>query len=262
MLKKLYFLLLWSIIFAAAVALFFHVVFNFDIWSPRHWNWLAHATIRGLSGLAFGISLIAAVPVYVASAWFVWKNEKSPFNLPKLPVPKKAPSSPQAETAEPENKITFPEILPDELREPYVRAHSGFLTKNAVDFIKSVAQNNDVPEAETAPDIMMPLPDSFDAPDDSAPIFRDVDFDMESPVTLDEENGLKTATYVFDDTDFWIADDEDNWFATGKQIASPIRLLLEEDADKRILVLKTKNIMNMDALIPEWEKKGITVVRL
>ncbi|MDR1071155.1 MAG: hypothetical protein LBL21_00725 [Rickettsiales bacterium] len=263
MLKKLALLALWTMLYAAGAALFFRALFGFDIWSAPSWRWLARATIRGFSGLAFGASMLAAVPIYIASAWRVLKTGKFPLGLPKPPTKKKDEDSKQAANEQTENRTPVPEMLPDELREPYARLHSGMLSKNAMDFIKAPAPADDAPRVENTAGAMMPLPDSFDAPTmihNSAPVFRDIDFGEESPVIIDEENGQKTATYVFDDPDFWVADDGDDWFATGKQIASPIKLLLGADADRRVLVLKTKNIMNLDALVPGWEEKGITVM--
>ena len=127
-------------------------------------------------------------------------------------------------------------------------------------------------QVETAPDAFMPVPDTFDAApsasdDLGAPVFRDVDFGEEdedddeedfSPIEITEKNGKRIATYVFDDTDFWVTDN-DHWFATGKQIESPIRLLLDADADKRVLVLESRNIMDLESLIPIWESKGIII---
>jgi hypothetical protein len=261
--KKLFYLLLWTAAYAIFITLFFWFLFDFQIWSTADWHRLARATIRGLKGLAFGASLISVIPVYLGSAKYVWKNKKLPFNFPRLSKKsEKESDATQIKNAElPATQPVFPENLPDELREPFIRIHSGILTKNAVDFLQSGTV--EPPVSEIAPDAFMPLPDSFDAfePEQSVPIFRDINFDNNSPVQISKKNGKKVATYIFDDPDFWVADSENDWFATGRQIKSPIKLLLEEQADKRVLVLKTKNIMDLEKLIPEWEKMGISIIQ-
>ena len=251
------------------IALFFYIMFDFQILSPAAWHNLPRTTIRGFGGLTFGISLIAAIPIYLGIARYVWMKQKLPFEWPKLS--KKGDKSKDKSAEQSEAKappVNFPETLPDELREPYIRIHSGALTKNAVDFIRSKTTEPEIPES--APDSFMPLPESFDADgaasEPEVPMFRDIDFDStpddkNGPVTIADKDGKKIATYIFDDPDFWVADDEEDWFATGKQIPSPIRILMESDADERVLILKTNNIMNLENMIAEWEKKGIIVVR-
>ena len=263
MLKKFGFLIAWTAEYGVFVALAFHVLFNFQIWSAPAWDNLARATIRGIDGLAFGAAIISIIPIYLATIRYIWKNNALPFKIPK-PIKKSKPepvSGADGPTDQIKKKYVFPDNLPDELREPYIRIHGGILTKNAVDLIQS--KTAEVEITETAPDSFMPLPPSFDAPDDSAasmPVFRDISFDEENPIEISEENGKKIATYVFDDPDFWVADDENDWFAAGKQISSPIRLLKAADADERVLILQEKNIMNLDNNAADWEKQGIKII--
>ena len=151
-----------------------------------------------------------------------------------------------------------------------------------------------------------PLPDDFNfddmttntAPQFSAPVFSDINFDAPHPSaptqkTLD--SGAVTAAQStelspliqhlestgrnFDihddviicndmaiaahtDTDFWIADDPD-WFATGKQKKSPARAALDAGAAKNltpVLYLGSKNIMDVDDKIAQWSADGLRVV--
>ncbi|MDR1360771.1 MAG: hypothetical protein LBJ18_00460 [Rickettsiales bacterium] len=112
----------------------------------------------------------------------------------------------------------------------------------------------------------LPLPDDFDfsggdsAP--AAPVFREISFgdkpaEKES-VAADE----KYEIAVHDDPDFWIADGEE-WFANGKRKPNPVSAVLAAAAEKNlipVLVLKEKNIMDLDARIVEWETAGVRVV--
>ena len=293
--KKIWLLFFWTFFYALFATAFFYILFGFDIWAAAHWHKLARATLRGLGGLTFGASLLAALPVYLAAAVFTWRNEKMPFGIPLFSGKKKEAETLDADAgSSPENQIVFPDTLPDELREPYIRIHSGLLAKNAMDFLKGdIRQTRGAaepaarfasafgsatsaqPVVETASGAMMPVPESFDAiPDDESassapPVFRELDFggtdsgeseNADTPLVFDEQDGEKVATYVFNDPDFWVADDTNDWFATGKQIESPIKLLLDSGADRKVLVFETKNIMNLETLIPSWEKLGIEIV--
>ncbi len=151
-----------------------------------------------------------------------------------------------------------------------------------------------------------PLPDDFNfddmttntAPQFSAPVFSDINFDPPHPSaptqkTLD--SGAVTAAQStelppliqhlestgrnFDihddviicndmaiaahtDTDFWIADDPE-WFATGKQKKSPTRAALDAGAAENltpVLYLGSKNIMDVDDKIAHWSADGLRVV--
>ena len=283
MTKKTALLLLWSLGFALFAVAFFYFMFGFKIWSAVAWSRLMRATLRGVAGLAFGAALLSCVPIYLAFVQYILKNGRLPFS--------KASKKPDSGGADEINldaapQYDFPENLPDELKEPFIRYYSGNLARNSIEFIQhrdtpaslmgssvsdtsvpSVAEVS-VPKVVDEPGAFMPVPSDFDAaPDesdgesDAAPVFHDVDFGAgENPVEFSKEDGKTVATCVFDDPDFWVADDSENWFAAGKQIKSPIKILLEADADKRVLVLKSKNIMNLDATIKEWEKAGIKVL--
>jgi len=181
---------------------YFYFLFDFSIWSPASWNAVANSVIRGVKGLAFGASLVAALPVFLASCYHVWKNQTLPVSIPKIKSKKntEALAAPEPETI----KYNLPDILPDEIKEPYIRVlTAGQLYKSASDFIKSprtlpmadikaqdlpaptpddaedaeaataaaqavIAPTAHVAAAPTAPsadnvgDAFMPLPDSFD----------------------------------------------------------------------------------------------------
>jgi hypothetical protein len=273
--KKARILVLWTLLYAAFLAIFFHAAFRFDILSAGAWRAVMRMTIRGTKGLAFGTAIIAMIPAYLAFAYQICRNGKWPLNMPDFLKKKKSDDKEDSSSGQAQEIAEFPIDLPDELRVPYIRIHSGNLSKNAVDFItgnnfaQQIAPADDARDAPGDDQVpMMPPPDSFDPTEPTAPVFREISFEdganigaadpETSPVRIEERDGEKIATYVFDDADFWVADD-DNWFANGKQIESPAKLLLAADADRRVLMLKQKNIMNIDALIGEWEEKGIKV---
>ncbi|MDR1826312.1 MAG: hypothetical protein LBQ49_01310 [Rickettsiales bacterium] len=301
--KRFRILLVWSAAYVLFSTALFYFLFGFGIWSPAAWAKLPGMVIRGISGLTFSAALLSFIPIYLASAKYIWKNGRIPF----FTAEKKAEESDALPEIDPNaaRPHNFPENLPDELKEPFIRYYSGTLARNAMEFIQhrdpaeqeisadadiagtadalenaavsgkpvastaafadKVARGTaDAPGAKDTAGAFMPLPEDFDAVEDSsfvsAPVFHDMDFgESKGPLEIKEIGGKVVATYVFDDPDFWVADDSDDWFATGKQITSPIKALLDVDADARVLILKSKNIMDLEKLIPVWSKKGIAI---
>lgn len=132
--------------------------------------------------------------------------------------------------------------------------------------------------------------DSFSMPT-FTPVFQDIDFDEEpkkeetidkkiskkqdeiinllikqgQEVTIDDDLIItqNVIIAVHDDSDFWIADNED-WFAAGKRKTSPIKKLLEKtSANKQnpILYLAETNIMDLETRCTEWESQGIKIIK-
>ena len=80
-----------------------------------------------------------------------------------------------------------------------------------------------------------------------------------------DDNIVITDTHAIithSDPDFWVAD-TDNWFAAGRVCPSPI-IAVQNAATQHnrtpVIYLATKNIMDIDKLIPEWQSAGITVI--
>lgn len=84
-------------------------------------------------------------------------------------------------------------------------------------------------------------------------------------VTIDDDLIItqNVIIAIHDDSDFWIADNED-WFAAGKRKQSPIKKLLEKtSANKQtpVLYLAETNIMDLENRCIEWEKTGIKIIK-
>jgi hypothetical protein len=268
MLKKVKFLIMWNITYVIFITLFFHLLFGFNIWAYAHWIKLAKSTLSGLDGLAFGLSIMAFIPIYLASNFYVWKKQKMPISLPEFKKKKPDSSKDEKKSAdEPEpvvKKITVPDYIPDELKEYYIRVVGGKTTPSSSDFIhnKSDDEKLELPPVTELSESIMPIPESFDTEvsEPKIPVFHNINFGpTTSQVKITESGKKKIARYTFDDTSLWIADDDNNWFAEGKQIKSPIAELLATDADKRELILVKANIMDIDNLVPKWKSKGIKV---
>jgi len=164
MIKKAGILSAWAAGFAIFATAYFYFLFDFFIWSPASWNAMFNSVIRGIKGLAFGASLVAALPIFLAGGYYIWKNQKLPFSIPKLKSKKadeKPAAAPEAETI----KYDLPDILPDEIKEPYIRVlTAGQLYKSAADFMKSPRTVSPAPNVEAlAPDDHAEAPEAAPA---------------------------------------------------------------------------------------------------
>lgn len=158
------------------------------------------------------------------------------------------------------------------------------------------AQAKPAEDITPEPEMGLPIPDNFDfsAPEEppaaapaNAPVFKEISFggsdDTEKKEVKSEKktpliehlekkhydyvtdgnaviaNGLAITTHA--DSDFWIADNKD-WFAAGKQKASPVSEALAAASKHNVapaIYLAEKNIMDIDNRIADWESAGVTV---
>lgn len=278
-----YIFVLWAIL---------KFLFNFSIFSTVHWHHLAHMRLHGFSALVFGAIIFAAIPLYIASCALVIKKNQllleipSPkwikkINITKLfstpPKTSEPPTPAPTTTAEPAQE---PE---DDMSEIPLEMHAAF-KRAKLHPIKIVKQTKkDTNDDNTHPvntTDALPLPSDFDIQMDEAfdeepisiPTFSDITFDgYDEDNTEDKDtppenpNITITKTHAIvthNDPDFFVTDD-DNWFATGKTLPSPIAAVLkaaQEHNVKPVIHLAQANILDLETLIEKWESDGITVI--
>lgn len=195
--------------------------------------------------------------------------------------------------SEPETTKTdeFPDNLPPELRVPFMRAKQHMSLTGAVSaYNKQQIQSNQPTPTNESIENAIPIPTDFDLGEDfstmdsAIPNFTDIDFD--TPIATEKE--LENATtkylkehgvdyetyhqfvatekyliYEHNDEDFWVMDG-DSWFASGKQIDSPIPELIElakQNDIEPIIYLATQNIMDLDNTIANFESMGVRVIK-
>lgn len=201
------------------------------------------------------------------------------------------------EQTEPINEETttsiYPDNLPSELRVPYMRAKNHMSLSGSVSVYNKqkteVQQNTPEQIMENASD-NFPLPNDFDIEnntntmDNFVPTFTEINFDepMQTAPTLTNNTTKyfeskntefetyrefvatkKYLIYEHSDNDFWVMDD-DTWFATGKQIDSPIKDLIslaKQNDLIPVLYLESQNIMNIEETINRFETNGIKVIK-
>jgi hypothetical protein len=281
----------WSVGWLAFVFLVCLIIYGFNIFLSSHWDMLSDKILWGFSGFSFMIFFAAAPAVYLAVLIQILRAKKFPFSFFKKPAKKTESAAPPLTAPEAEPAIKLPAGIPDELREPYLRMTRGQLARGAMGVPtretkdeRRETRDNGVSSAvgaptaggvppESEPVDLFPLPDDFsesaNAPD--APVFREISFgsapkepaptESAHEIKITEKDGEKLAEFTHSDSDFWIAD-EDNWFASGKQIASPIKRLLETAAATGatpVLRLASTNVMDLETKRAEWENLGIRV---
>lgn len=289
--------ILWTIYYFTIMWAVLYFLFDFNMFNERQWNHLLRAELHGFAGFVFGLLLLAAIPLYVATTTLIYRTKKPLIEAPKIkipnflspaPAPAPQPTHEIPETPAPETTHELPDDIPAELRQAYIRAHNNLDRPQTSSFnkITPIHTVNDIPE----PSFSMPLPSDFDISaetaefnqNDEMPVFTDIDFDTPPPAIdnnnkminhlietgqeFDIENDIiLTQTHAIAshlDPDFWVADDE-NWFAAGKTRPSPINALHTAATEHNlipILYLQEKNILDIDKMIQGWTTEGITVI--
>ena len=213
--------------------------------------------------------------------------------FPKKDIPEPVIEVSEPEPQEPEKtEPEYPDDMPPELRIPYTRAKNNMsLTGTVSVYNKQKLAPAPEPHQETSTqnDISDLIPTDFDLPnsdifsESTIPTFTDINFDDEDEPEKFENGTTKyleskniefetykqfvaTEKYVIyehNDNDFWIMD-ENVWFASGKQIDSPIKELIElgqENGLTPIIYLASQNIMDIETVIEHFESKGIRVIK-
>ena len=189
--------IIWTACYAVVMWSILFWLFNFNMFSATQWRILAHAELRGFPGFVFGILILAAVPMYIATTSIVVRTKKPLFKIPlpkfMTPVPIDAPTTTPAPapTATDAAPSTPAKTIPAEVRAAFTRAreHGAIFQKSAFD-----PSNADAPTARRAPDAIpelqpageLPLPPDFDTPEFGgaptfAPVFSDINFDGDAP---------------------------------------------------------------------------------
>lgn len=296
--------IIWTLCYTLITWAILYFLFGFSIFSSAQWHHLMRAQLRGFPGFVFGIMLLAAIPLYIATTTLIVRTGKPLITipLPKIkmptffqsppPAPAPAPEPTPATTAPPA-PMELPDDMPAELRFAFIR------NRNNLGQIQTSVFNNsaqittqDISDLTQTLNETLPVPSDFDLEvqyndtPDSIPTFTEIDFESDAQNTTEDPSAnIAVINYLTDkghpysidgdtvitdthaitthsDPDFWVADTE-NWFAAGRICPSPIASVLTA-AQKHnripVIYLATRNILDIDKLIPEWQSAGITVI--
>ena len=312
-----YIIITWAVLY---------FMFNFSIFNASQWQHLFRAQLRGFGGFVFGIMLLAALPLYIATTTLIIRTKKPllSIQLPKLkipsifkpantPTPVESCTPPESDTPKlaPDDEVKpisdLPDDMPAELRHAFVRARNnvGRIQTSAFNSASSIP-GNIIPNTPDIASDTLPLPTDFDIDTmydtpqtfDTMPTFTEISFDTptnDTPSDITPTPSETGAEYIPDnselinhlnksgqsfsvhddiiitdthaiithsDPDFWVADHE-NWFAAGRICQSPIihvQDIAEQHARTPAIYLLSKNILNLNDLIEQWQNDGLTVI--
>ena len=202
----------WTLCYITVMWAILYGLFNFNIFNGTQWHRLFHAQLRGFPGFVFGILILAALPLYVATTTLVIRNKKPLFTIPVPERIKKLFAKPAAASSEstdekaatPEPAPTpLPNEMPNELRPHFLRNRLHMVAMGQTNFDQpygnptpeqNAAENPDTPQQKQNDDQLteLPLPTDFDIdmgeadfdpsgglPAFSTPTFTDINFDTE-----------------------------------------------------------------------------------
>ncbi len=211
--------IIWTLCYVATTWAILYFMFDFSIFSAPQWHHLARAQLRGFPGFVFGILVLAALPLYVATTTLIIRTKKPLITIPipKITVPaflKPTPAEPTPEpTPESEtptlgpDEVDMPAPLPDdmpaELRFAFIRARNnvGRIQTSAFNALTTTPPQIDTPIV--ADDTSLPLPTDFDinipTPDESnaIPTFTEINFDDGD---TDQSPSASTPEYTNDNS--------------------------------------------------------------
>jgi hypothetical protein len=211
----------WTFCYVLVMWLVLRGLFNFNMFSAAHLSRLARVELHGFAGLVFGILILAAVPLYIATTVLVARNKSVPFRIPlpkcfaPLPEPEPEPA-PTPVVVEQEVLPELPAGVPAEMRESFMRARKNYGVRQMSVFNRpgiapiqpgTVPPNTDnvIATANTtvsdtvSESTSFPIPDDFDidTPDNvsDVPVFSDINFDTDDN---DENSDSDLQKYLTD----------------------------------------------------------------
>ncbi|MBP5485964.1 MAG: hypothetical protein J6Y07_04655 [Alphaproteobacteria bacterium] len=198
-------------------------LFNFNMFSVAHLTKLGHLQLHGFAGAVFGILVLAAVPLYVATTVLAIRTKTMPI---KIPLPKCFTETPPAPAPEPvvpvvvEQEIlpSLPAGVPAEMRENFMRAQKNYGSRQMSVFNRQNAKDKSEVSIEQGEIIPKPVVETVSAStiedvvpkaENAAPKTEDVaaydgmpiptDFDMDAPIDTADVDVPVFADINFDD---------------------------------------------------------------
>ena len=213
----------WTIGYIIVMWAILYFLFNFNMFDGHMWHRLMHARLHGFAGHVFGLLILAALPLYMASTTLIIRTKKPLIEVPvpKIPLPQflRPKPKPATDTA-PESggdtpslgpneetiKVDLSPDIPAELRPAYRRAHHhmGQLQTsifNSIDIKQTTGKTNtpdNTPEITDMSGDTFPLPTDFDIPADTndTPIFTEIPtfstIDFDTPINQEPETSTET----------------------------------------------------------------------
>ena len=207
------YVILWTLGYFIVTWAIMNYMFDFNIFSRLRWWQLMHAHLRGFAGFVFGILILAAVPMYIATTIVIARTKAPLFNfkIPEFiknafqqtpmeedvcPTPSQDDTKIQTVESIPEKEPDpIPDTVPTELLVAYKNAREHISrTPSSVFDLGNVTNATkvspkDLTEHDDAPVQEIPIPTDFDIDDldtivdNDIPHFTDINFDDDEEET-------------------------------------------------------------------------------
>ena len=202
--------IIWTIGYTLTLWGILLFLFDFDIFTTAHWVRVSRARLHGLGGFTFCVIVLSAIPLYIASMSFIFKNQKALFSIPMPSFMTKLFSKPTpTDTTEPEPDTTpddtddeIPEHFPAEMRGAFLHARShpnriNVPICNVCSVTPNIYPGNSTTPVQPELSNEMPLPPDFDDDFDNnppfepsmpstAPVFQDINFYDDDDINTNE----------------------------------------------------------------------------
>ncbi|MBR1380605.1 MAG: hypothetical protein IJ560_03375 [Alphaproteobacteria bacterium] len=181
----------WTIAYVFVMWAVMRFMFNFGLFSAADWHRLIHAHLRGFPGFVFGIFVLAALPMYVATTAVIIRTKRALITIPTpkifarifTPTRDTIPETQPAPAPEPQHDDTLvavidntapdsepmPDKLPTELRPVFRRARqlvhmpiTPYGNNTNIPTKSFESTTGALPESDTATTDDLPLPSDFD----------------------------------------------------------------------------------------------------
>lgn len=300
-LKSNFIIAKWTFWYFFVVWLILWYIFRFDMFSRVYWWKFFHAHLRGFVGFVFGALVYSIIPIYIASVSVIYRTKEPIVKIPfiskiseyiksKFTKPEPEPVA-EEETPAPEAtpEFEYPSDMPREMHALFKRTKERMILsgKTGPTTIYQTKKDSIIPDEPE--NKSFPIPTDFDIgdslndeTDDNIPTFKEINFDEPTKQSEPDNAMIKYLhdknidfdiykefiitnnylIYVHNDPDFWIIDD-DNWFAAGKQIKSPVATMLEMTKDEPItpvIYFESTNILDFDGTVETLRNHGISVI--
>lgn len=238
--------IIWTVCYIIFMWFILKWMFNFNIFSMENWFRLLHAQLRGFPGFVFGILILSALPMYIATTLIIVRTKKPLFSIkmPKFMEPVKEETDEDHNAAQIPEKIEEPPVnaaptktYPTELKEAFIRArtHIG----------PSPKSNFDLSNIAPQPQFLERTTEDTEENTSSLPLPND--FNLEDITDNDFESGIPSFTPVFSDINF---DESDKNETVSQDIPTELISVTEHLINKGITFsVKDDMIYTKDSVI-------------
>jgi len=151
---------IWTICYAFVLYMVLYCLFGFDLLVAKNWARLTHVELYSFPEIVFGMLVLAAIPLYIATTVVIVRNKECLFKFPKpnclKPVePVKEETKEESHVQNQEQEvIEMPSRMPREMREGFIRAHNNMRMRQYSVFNKPVKESEEIADEQKNEEII------------------------------------------------------------------------------------------------------------